>query len=222
MSIKAATLALVAIVYSSITHADLVSRLNGLAVYDTDQDITWLADGSFSVNQTYGLTGINEFGYMNWDTANLWIDAMNTANHLGVNSWRLPTTVFPDTTCSGTNNAGFTDGFFCSQSEMGHLFYIEFSAPIGLGGILASNDPDLLLFQDLQSHPHWVAEEYVENLDAAWRFNFANGTQIVSLKNNLFTVLPVMTGDIANLTTVPLPASVWLFSAGLNWVNRNS
>jgi hypothetical protein len=51
----------------------------------------------------------------------MWIDAMNAANYLGHNNWRLPTS---DRCGQGTLGA-----VNCSGSEMGHLYYSE------LGGV---------------------------------------------------------------------------------------
>lgn len=120
----------------------------------------------------------------------------------------------------------FVSGFFKLESAGGII--LMFAAALALvfantrleaytsgGGIAASTDPDLALFQDLQAHFHWAAEDYAFNPNSAWRFNFANGSQTLSNKSSMFNILPVLTGDIADITTIPLPASIWLFSSGL-------
>lgn len=84
-------------------NAALVSRLNGTAVYDTDLGITWLADANLAGSNTFGVSGISilpsSAGQMNWGTAQNWIVAMNNANYLGYNDWRLPATQYPDASC---------------------------------------------------------------------------------------------------------------------------
>lgn len=115
--------------------AALLSRLGGAAVYDTDLDITWIADANLAASNSFGLdydvelgtfdmgtiiVGGNEAtlsgtsiihadGTMNWGGALEWVSAMNAANYLGVSDWRLP------------NISSECYGHLCSDSEMGHL-----------------------------------------------------------------------------------------------------
>ena len=112
---------------STTSNAVLLSRLEGQAVYDTDRDITWLANANLAATNTFGITQsldvvpvagqIGSTGKMNWHTANDWIDAMNTANYLEVSTWRLPTTLDPDTSCHNSPIASngvdfkFTDSY---------------------------------------------------------------------------------------------------------------
>jgi hypothetical protein len=56
---------------------------------------------------------------MNWPGARFWIDAMNAANYLGVNGWRLPTALNQD----GSRPCG--PGYNCNDSEMGYMYYIN-------------------------------------------------------------------------------------------------
>ena len=80
----------------SSADAALVSRLGGLAYYDSVADLTWLADANAA-----GTT-------MKWVDANNWAANLNVA---GVTGWRLADS---DGTCTG---------FDCTGSEMGDLFY---------------------------------------------------------------------------------------------------
>lgn len=102
---------------SGAAHATLMGRdLNGSlgsfeAYYDTDLDITWLANANVN-------------GLMNWADANAW--AANLSFNDGVNTydnWRLPSTLQPDASCSD-QTLGSSGGFRCTGSEMGHLFYV--------------------------------------------------------------------------------------------------
>ena len=99
---------LISVLASGTAHAALQGRdLNGSpgsfeAYYDTDLDITWLADANLAASNTFGLayntdlgnhpsdsTGpsysetIRTDGKMTWGAALHWIDAMNAANYLG-------------------------------------------------------------------------------------------------------------------------------------------
>ena len=183
---------------SSQARAALESRLGGLAVYDTDLDITWLANGNLAVTEGYGVAGVLVDGTMTWDTAQSWVAAMNNARHLRINNWRLPLTVNPDSTCTGETVDGESIGFNCSNSELGHLFYIDLEATGG-GEIYQTANDDLDLFYNIQSSFHWSGTESPSNPNNAWRFNFANGSQLVSDKPKTFGVLPVMSGDIDDL-----------------------
>ncbi len=89
-----AAIALSAGLLSATTaNANLVSALGGQVVNDTDLNITWLANANLADTQNFGVSGIDANGRMTWYTAQIWIGAMNTANYLGYNDWRLPTTI---------------------------------------------------------------------------------------------------------------------------------
>lgn len=65
--------------------AALVAHSKGRTVYDTVNNVTWLANANLAATQTFGVSGINRDGSMSWDTAQAWIAAMNAANYLGSN-----------------------------------------------------------------------------------------------------------------------------------------
>ena len=196
--------------------AGLMAADGGQTVYDTDRNIFWLANAnlaatnSFGISDFFGLSGINANGTMSWFTAQKWIRAMNTANYLGYNDWRLPTTLQPDPSCS-FQIGGDTFGYNCTGSEMGHLFYNE------LGGtadqsILNSGDTDLSLFTNLQSNDYWSGTEYAPNTDNAWRFAFDIGLLYAFDKGDSLYALAVRPGQVS---AVPEPGSALLFGIGL-------
>ena len=176
------------------------------AVYDTDLDITWLADSNLPASQSFGITGISASGLMKWSTANTWLAALNIdggTGYLGFSDWRLPST--PDTSGIGYNLNG---------SELGHIYYDE------LGGtpnnsIQSSGDPDLGLFQNLDGGYIW-SNAYPFSPNFAWAFYFGGGSggyQSNEVKEvREFRVWAVRSGGIS---TVPVPATVWLFGSGL-------
>ena len=69
--------------------ADLLGLGNGL-IYDTGSNTTWLQNADLAATNTFGVAGIGADGRMTGPTADLWIAAMNSADYLGFNDWRLP------------------------------------------------------------------------------------------------------------------------------------
>ena len=79
---------------TTTSHAQLVDR-GGWLIYDTDLDVTWLADANFA--QT---SGFDVDGRMNWADAKTWADGLSYFDaERGVtwDDWRLPTTTQPAT-----------------------------------------------------------------------------------------------------------------------------
>ena len=208
---------------TATSHAALVSRLGGLAVYDTDLDITWLANANLADTIDFGVAGINANGSMKWNEANSWITAMNAydgTGYLGINNWRLPTTNDdPDSTCTddtaGNTPSSDSIGWNCTGSEMGHLFYTEFGATAGTSVLTTGNATELAKFTNVQSHLYWSGTEDASNLANAWTVNFHSGRQGPDGKSSETSndfVWAVRDGDVG---AVPIPAAVWLFGSGL-------
>jgi len=176
------------------------------AVYDDDLNIMWLADMRLAASETFGVaSGIGSNGEMNWFTANTWIDAMNTANYLGFNDWRLPTTAVPDLSCtpSGPSQPAGT-GTGCTGSEMGHLYYTEFGLASGSNASAAAAAAG---FSNLATGEFYWSGTL--NGGSAYDFSFGSGSQASLGRGfNLF-VVPVRT------SAVPVPAALWLFGSGL-------
>ena len=191
-------------------HAALTLSVDGNTVYDTDLNLTWLANANLAASNTFGVSGINPLGYMTWNTAQSWIGAMNAANYLGFNDWRLPTTLQPDASCIG-QAGGDSYGYNCTGSEMGHLFYTELGGVAGTS-ILSSSDPDLALFQNVQSYYYWSGTEYAPYTGYAWYFGTYYGYQDAASKGNSMFAWAVRPGQIA---AVPEPETYAMLLAGL-------
>ena len=174
--------------------AALQTRLGGLAVYDTDLNITWLADA-------------NANGQMDWSQANTWALGLTVG---GFSGWRLPTTVQPDATC-GSQSGSVSYGNNCTGSEMGHLFYTELGGVAGQS-IATSHNANYNLFYNVQSNNYWSGTEYAPSPYHAWFFSTYYDSQGFSVKGNSFHALAVRPGDVA---AVPLPAAAWLLGSGL-------
>ena len=84
-------------VVSFSSNAALIGRLAATeggtdyqAYYDTEADLTWLADANVN-------------GAMNWADANAWTAGLDVD---GVTGWRLPDTLQPDASCGTHHHIG--------------------------------------------------------------------------------------------------------------------
>lgn len=186
LSIALASIGLLAA--SGAAQAALVDRGGGL-IYDTDLNITWMANANVN-------------GAMTWDNAMTWASNLSyydSVRNVTYTDWRLPTS----DTCSGYN---------CTGSEMGHLFYTELGGTAGFP-ISSSTDLDLALFMNIQSgNWYWSGSEDAPFAGGAWVFNFGFGNQDAFYKYGSYFAWAVRPGDVA---AVPVPAAVWLFGSGL-------
>lgn len=184
---------------SSVANAALVDRGGGL-IYDTDLNITWLANANVN-------------GAMNWGGAMTWASNLSyydSVRNVTYTDWRLPTTLQLDPACSGQSGVD-SYGYNCTGSEMGHLFYNELGGVAGQS-ITATHNTNYNLFQNVQSGLYWSESEYAPYPYDAWYFNFLNGGQYMNYKGNDGYAWAVRPGDVA---AVPLPATAWLFGSGL-------
>ena len=179
---------------ASTAEAALISRLGGLAVYDTGRNITWLQNA-------------NANGRMNWVTANTWAASLNIGGYTG---WRLPTALNAD----GSGPCG--PAYNCTGSELGHLFYTE-------GGLTSSqniNASTVLksFFSNMQNSDYWSGTEYAPNPGLAWYFGTASGYQTGDNKGLSYYVWAVRDGDVGGGGTVPEPSVIGLLGIGaLAW-----
>jgi hypothetical protein len=204
LSVMALSLGLVV---ATTAQASLIDRGGGL-IYDTDLDITWLADANYAKTSGYDADGLM-----------IWTQAMNWAGNLsygGYTDWRLPITLIPDVSCS-FEALGDPYGYYCIGSEMGHLFYNELGG-VADASIATSGEPELALFLNIQSDYYWSATLYEPFTLYGFFFGFVNGFQASVVPpsiyddNSVFYAWAVRDGDVA---AVPLPPAVWLFGSGL-------
>jgi hypothetical protein len=206
-------------------HSALLSRAGGQAYYDDVLNITWLADANLADTNDFGVAGINANGTMSWNTAQSWIGAMNAANFLGSNNWRLPNIV--DTGAPGCDwefigtDCGYNVDL--GTGEMAHMFYNTLGN-VGnyntSGSSTGCSGPTLCLtntgpFSNLQSRGYWSGTTYAPTPPdlAAWFFSFNIGSQNPSWQSSELYAWAVIPGD--SLAVVPLPGSVWLLGWAL-------
>lgn len=189
-----------------LVHADLIDRGGGL-IYDTDFNITWLADARYA--QTAGL--------MSWSNAMTWVDQLEYA---GYDDWRLPTArnaagALPT---NGPGNAINHNG-----SELGHLFYDELGG-IANESIFMSVDSDLSLFSNIDgwlaadkrsgAPGYWTSDrcQLSGYTNRCWYFAFSNGTQWAQYDSVPFNAWAVRDGDVVS---TPVPTAAILGFLGL-------
>ena len=217
-----AWLALVLTWGTNTANATLIPLAGGM-VYDTDRDITWLADANYAKTSGYTATlpHPNSSGAMDWNEATIW--AANLV-YGGYDDWRLPTTQEPDPSCDDPSPVGGVIlylGYGCTGSEMGHMFYVN------LGGIKDENisdhhnDMNYDLFSNIGGMNYWSSTMAIDSNPGVddWHYTFQFnlgphvGYQIFHSDNNSFLAWAVRNGG--GTTQVPLPNTIFLISIGL-------
>ena len=153
------TVVLLFIGASQAAASNLTYYTNG-TIYDSDKNLTWLADAGASGLKTW-------YQAMTWvgGLTVTWVDSLAVTHN--VTGWRLPSTLEGDLGCiydrvarpdTGAMGAG------CSGSEMGHLFYVE--------GIKVGNAAP---FENLSSGLYWSGTTSTNTPGGAYAFEFASG-----------------------------------------------
>jgi len=131
------------------------SRLGGLAFYDHNLDVTWVADSNIN-------------GLMDWNTANTWAAGLTIG---GVSGWRLPSAdVNGDGTVVDCNGGGVAG---CADNEMGFLYWEE--------GITTINQTP---FTDVRSGVYWSATGSSSDSSSAWALGFNMGQLATNSKTS--------------------------------------
>jgi hypothetical protein len=230
---------------SAAANAALLGRdLNGSpgsfeAYYDSTLDITWLANANLALTTTFGVSGINAQGRMEWATANAWIAAMNSANYLGISSWRLPEMYDIGNDGCTVNSLASYNGGDCGYNvvstgpqaaEMASLFYdtlanLSFYTTSGAVNPACVGCPkwqNTAPFSNLgTSNFYWYGQEtttdstgidYGPPAAYAWYFGPSGAQRPQDKEGSFYNAWAVVDGDV---NVVPVPAAVWLFGSGL-------
>ena len=190
----------IVLIFSSSVLADLIDRGNGL-IYDTDRDITWMQYTNTAVDTGYCIADLptctNNHGMMTNEQAKQFVAWFNNVYSwpAAQNNWRLPITpTTPDTTCS----ADFNEGYGCTHSEFGHLYYLELGNSLGEGGLTNRGD-----FRDIEiDFNYWTAWDFTSPgaPPESITFKFRTGLQTRSENTESHYVWLVHDGDIAPRT----------------------
>jgi hypothetical protein len=189
-----ATVFCVGILSFNGAEAALVASENGETVYDSVNDVTWLANANLAATKSFGVRGLNPDGSMAWTTAQNWIAAMNAANYLGSNKWGLPATKLPDANCSqNPKSAAF--GYGCIGSQMGNLYYNDFGGVRG-STIQLQHKPSYDLFNNFQPYLYWSSTLWTPVRNSAFSFSFGNGFQGTNVFVNAMYAIAVVPGKV--------------------------
>lgn len=204
-------LATAGLLSSGAGQAALHDRGGGL-IYDDVLDITWLADANYART-----SGYDSDGEMNFSAANTWAAGLSYG---GYDDWRLPSALNQD-------GSGPCEGYNCTSSEMGHMFYNNMGAIATESILLGTNTANLALFTNLQFGGYWTDTWYLPDPDRhyAWIF-VTDGFQIYNRTNFTSYAWAVRPGDVA---AIPEPETYAMLLAGLGllggvakWRRRSS
>ena len=211
---------------SGAAQAALVDRGGGL-IYDSDLDVTWLADANYARTSGYDADGM-----MTWSQATTWaanLSYFDSVRNVTYDDWRLPTTT--DTGTAGCNWAysGTDCGYNVNpaSSEMAHLYFVELgnlsyytTTGANSGAYAGGANPNSTLdntgpFTNFQSGYYWSGTEYAPYPSFAWYFFPNDGFQGYNYKAVGFYSLAVRPGDVP---AVPEAGTYALMLAGLGLV----
>lgn len=183
-------------------HAGSILSPDGLTVYDTANNITWLANGNFAATDRFGLplcagSGsqpcVNASGSMNYASAAAWVSAMNAANYLGHHDWQLPATPAVDPGCTKTGPNGDSFGYGCTASAFGALYYemLKLEAPNTAVPIPANTVGP---FSNLQPYLYW--SQTSAGSSGYYTFSFNTGWVGTNTVTHAMYVLPMIPGKL--------------------------
>jgi len=183
--------------------AALVLSSDGTMVYDTVNNITWLADADLPASSRFGLplcTGsnaepqpcVNASGSMNYQSAAAWVQALNAANYLGQSNWQLPTTPPIDRNCGKTGPNGNSFGFGCTAGAYASLYNaLGLKAP---NTAVPIPNNTVGPFSNFQPYIYW--SQTSNGTQGYATFSFATGFHGSNTGPNFLYVLPMITGKI--------------------------
>lgn len=179
---------------SMSSHATLVGVLpltpggtNYQAFYDNQLDITWTADANIN-------------GLDTWGNQDAWVAGLDIN---GVTGWRLPSM---DVNGDNTVVICTSDQAACKDNEFGHLYFYGAGTVFGSGITASSPGP----FSNVLSNAwYWAGQS--SSFWARDLFIFINGSNGGD-SGGSWAAWAVHSG---NVSTVPVPAAVWLFGSGL-------
>ena len=201
--------------------AALVNRGGGM-IYDTTQNLTWLADMNYART-----SGYDADGRMTWAAAGEWA---NNLVYGGFSDWRLPTLNSGDTSCSENFNAGGGfprqySGVNCTGGEMSRLFVADLGnkadeSVLNPTGDTAEQIANLALFGNVQADAYWSGLEYAPLTDYAWYFTTYYGLQSYNFKIRAMYAVAVRPGDVAASVPEPQTLALVLLALGATVVAR--
>ncbi len=203
---------LVAFVSTVEAAATLVLSQDGLTVYDTVNNITWLANVNLPAANRFTLPScipstpsatvcVTSGGSMNYASAAAWVAAMNAANYLGHNTWQIPTIPLLDSNCGRTGPGGNGNfGFGCTAGALDSLYNeLGLKAPNTAVPIPKNTVGP---FQNLQPYLYWSSTNGASPTDGNATFSFSTGWQGANTLPNFLYLLPMVPGRLPGAPVV--------------------
>ena len=176
---------------------------DGLTVYDSVNNITWLADANSPATSRFGLPVcnatnpqpcVNASGSMNYTSAAAWVVAMNTANYLGHNNWQVPTIPLVDSNCGKTGPGGGSFGFGCTAGALDTLYnQLGLKSP-NTAVPVATNSVGP--FSNLQPYLYWSSSQGASATQGNATFSFSTGWLGANTLPNFLYLLPMIPGKL--------------------------
>lgn len=187
--------------------AGLQLSADGLTVYDSINNITWLADVNTPATNGFGLPScngslpgtricINFNGSMNYNAAAAWVAAMNQANYLGHSDWQLPTTPLTDKNCGKVGPNGASFGFGCTAGALDSMYNALGLQPPNSAVPVTNNSVGP--FSNIQPYLYWSQASAGQTQGNA-TFSFATGWQGANTLPNFLYVWPMAGGRIPGI-----------------------
>ena len=183
--------------------AALIPSQDGATIYDTVNNVSWLANANLAASNTFGIpvcsgpgtqTCVNASGSMRYAAAAAWVAAMNAAHYLGHNNWQLPTTPLSDHTCGKTGPNGTSFGFGCTAAALASLYNgLSFSSPNTAVPIPATTAGP---FSNLQPYLYWSSSNGASASQGNSTFSFATGWQGANTLPNFLYLMPMIPGKL--------------------------
>jgi uncharacterized protein (TIGR03437 family) len=211
----------------------LVPSVDGITVYDTVNNISWLADFNLSASNRFGLPicttagstvpCVNPSGSMNWVGAVAWVAALNAANYLGHSNWQLPTTPLVDKGCGAVGPQKNSFGANCSLNALGSLYYNALGLNFPNTAVPIPNS-QVGPFSNLQPYFYW--SQSADGGLGQSVFSFGAGSQGGNTADNFQYALPMIPGKIPGtpaasgmgLQVNPGGQTVYDPKAGVTWL----
>jgi hypothetical protein len=185
------------------SEAALIDRGGGL-IYDTDLNVTWLQDANYAFSSGYGYSKwlggmLDTFAELPNFISNL--SYYDSVRNVTWDDWRLP-----------SSGKVACDGYNCTTSELGHLYYTELNNPAG--GPIVDSGPFFNIATGFGGAYKLKDEAPVWNINLGWFFVFNSGDQVELDASGFAYVWPVRDGDVGT-TSVPEPSTLLLLLFGI-------
>jgi uncharacterized protein (TIGR03437 family) len=173
---------------------------DGITVYDSVNNISWLANVNLPASSRFGLpvcsgssidtkTCVNPSGSMTYQAAAAWVAAMNAANYLGHSNWQIPTTPLLDSGCAFIGAQTDSFGWNCTAGALGSLFYNALGLKAPNTAVPIPNNT-VGPFINFQPYLYW--SQSIVNGSGFGTFSFATGYQGNNTNPNFLYVLPMI------------------------------